>query len=92
MCRQAYLFPCEYMSGQFHYGKVSTAQRLIQVIEPGDLPIVMPFEPRHGHWWTRGGGGLLLPGGFRSVLHFLLSRFKSDSEICWRLLDVDFLR
>lgn len=45
---QAYLFPSEHVSGQFDHSKVSTAQRLVQVVQPGDLPIVMTFEPRHG--------------------------------------------
>lgn len=57
MCRleEAYLFPSENMSGQFDHSKVSTSQRLVQVIQPRDLPIMMTFESRHGCWWTRTG-------------------------------------
>ncbi len=57
---QAYLFPSEYVSGQFDHSKVSTAQRLVQVIQPGNLPIMMPFEPRHGCCWA---GREELPSG-----------------------------
>lgn len=45
---QAYLLSSENMSSQFDHSKVSTAQRLVQVVQPGDLPIMMTFEPRHG--------------------------------------------
>lgn len=48
----AYLFPSEYVSGQLDHSKVPTAQRLVQVVQPGDLPIMMPFDARHGCWWT----------------------------------------
>lgn len=43
-----YLFPSEYVTGQFDDSKVPTAQRLIQVVQASNLPIMMTFEPRHG--------------------------------------------
>lgn len=72
---QAYLFTGENVSGQFDHSKVSTPQRLVQIIEPSDLPIMMTFEPRHGCGLGR-RGCLLLLAGVCSVLHLLLSRFK----------------
>lgn len=44
----AYLFSSEHMSSQFNHSKVPTAESLIQVIEPSNLPIMVTLEPRHG--------------------------------------------
>lgn len=47
---RAYLFSSEYMAGQFDHSKVSTTQRLVQVVQPRNLPIMMALQPRHGCW------------------------------------------
>lgn len=49
---KTYLFPSEHVTGQFDHSEVPTAQRLVQVVEASNLPIVMTFEPRHSCWRT----------------------------------------
>lgn len=55
------------MPGQFDHGEVSTAQGLVQVIQPGYLPVMMAFERRHGSGGVGGGVAfccLLVSGQF----------------------------
>lgn len=78
--RQAYLFPGEYMPGQFDHSKVSTTQRLVQVVQPSNLPIVMTFEPCHGcqRTWR---GELPSVACQLSVFHLLVNELKLDEAI-----------
>lgn len=36
------------MSSQFNHSKVPTAESLVEVVQPSNLPVMMTLEPRHG--------------------------------------------
>lgn len=51
----AYLLPGEDVSGQFNHSEVAASQRLVQVVQAGDLPVAVALGPRHGCGRRRGG-------------------------------------
>lgn len=53
--RWSNLFSGEDMPGQFDHSKVPSPQRLVQVVQPGDLPIAMPLQAGHGCQWIADG-------------------------------------
>lgn len=71
------------MSGQFDHGEVSPAQRLVQVVQAGDLSIVMAFEPRHGgcRMGREGAAAYCLPAGLHSLLHLSPDQKKFDEAL-----------
>lgn len=73
---QAYLLSGEDMSCQLDHCEVSSAQCLIEIVQPGDLPVMMALQPRHV------SGGLVEGSAFCCLLvfscHFSISPESVD--------------